>query len=202
MATLGVPALRHRLRAGVGDEVVINVVDRIGGRVEGEHPGSEGPLEGQRVGSVGQGGQPSAQGRQLRNRLHPGGRAKFSPAQVLEPLHRAGPEGEAQCCCGQDGQVVIAASRGTGQGRERGLGPDPVKERMQQHRPGITGEDRALPDAGQRRRPLLRNSAGIPGGSAKDGLCVIPGGDGCLCVRTRVVPGIHLALGGTAGFGQ
>jgi len=56
----GVPALADRLGAAVGHEVVIDEVDRVGGRVGAQHPGGEGPLQPQWIASVGQRTQPAA----------------------------------------------------------------------------------------------------------------------------------------------
>src|SRR5664280_1324565 len=58
VAAFGVPALGDRPGAGVGHEVVIDEVHAVPGRVRSQHRGGERALHLQRVGAVGQRGQP------------------------------------------------------------------------------------------------------------------------------------------------
>ena len=68
--------------------VTVDEVNRVTGRVGGEHGGGEGARQRQRVAPLGQRGQPLAQGAQLRDRAQPHRRPGLGPAQVLGPLHR------------------------------------------------------------------------------------------------------------------
>jgi len=58
LAVGSVIALGERPGTAVGHEVVVDEVHRVGRRVSGQHSGGEGPLQRQRVGPVGQCGQP------------------------------------------------------------------------------------------------------------------------------------------------
>ena len=94
-APLVVPALGDRLGAGVGDEVVIDVVHAGDHRVRGQHRGREHPLQLQRVGPVGDRGQPRAQRPQTGQRGQPGQRPGLGGGQVLELLRRRRAQREA-----------------------------------------------------------------------------------------------------------
>ena len=83
LAALVVPALADRLGAGVGDEMVIDVVHPGGDRVGGQHRGGEHPLQRQRVGRVGDRGQPRPQGPQVRQHRQPGQRPGLAAARCL-----------------------------------------------------------------------------------------------------------------------
>jgi hypothetical protein len=79
VAAFGVPALGDRTGAGVGHEVVVDEVNRIGARIGRQHPGGERALQSQRVGPVGQGRQPGPQRRQLRGERQADRRAGLGP---------------------------------------------------------------------------------------------------------------------------
>ena len=118
--------------------MVVDEVHRVSGRVGGEHAGREGPLQSQRVRPVGQRRQPGPQRRQLRDRDQPDRRAGLGPTQMLGPLHRVHAQREAEGRGGQHRQVVVAARRPAGQGREDAFGADHAQVGEQQHRPGVT----------------------------------------------------------------
>ena len=83
MAAFDVPALPDRAGTAVGHEVVVDEVDRVGGRVGGQHPGGEGPLQPEWIGAVGEGTQAGPQRLEFRDGHEPDRRAGLSPAQVL-----------------------------------------------------------------------------------------------------------------------
>jgi hypothetical protein len=117
--------------------VVIDEVHRITGRVDGQHPGGERPLQFERVGAISQCGEPGPQRLQLRDRRQPEGGAGVGPAQVLDAFDGVDSPREPECCGAQDGQVVIPAGGATGHRGEDRLRPDPVQVGVQQHRPRI-----------------------------------------------------------------
>jgi len=108
--------------------MVVDEVDRVGGRVRTQHPGGERPLQRQRVGSVGQSRQPGPQGAQLGCHRQADRRAGLSPTQVLGALDRAGAQREADGGGGQHRQVAVAARRATASAstHAEALGVDPA----------------------------------------------------------------------------
>ena len=76
LAALVVPALGDRLGAGVGDEVVIDVVHTGGDRVRGQHRAGGHLLQRQRIGRIRDRGQRRPQGPQVRQHRQPGQRPR------------------------------------------------------------------------------------------------------------------------------
>ena len=104
--------------------MVIDEVHLIGGRVGGQHPGGERPLQAQRVRPVGQRTQPGPQRGQLRADRQPDRDTGVGPAQMLAALHGVDAQPETQGRGGQHRQIVVPARRPTGQRRE-----DPLRRR-------------------------------------------------------------------------
>ena len=153
-APLVVPALRHGLRAGVGDEVVIDVVHPRGHRVGGEHRRREQGLDLQRIARVGDPRQLRAQRPQSGQRGQAGQRPGLGGGQVLELLGRRGAEREAHAHRRQQRHVL----RSRGGVREHHPGGRPREERVQQHRPRIPGPDAHPPRITGRRLRFLRRA--------------------------------------------
>ena len=149
-APLVVPPLRHGLRAGIGHEVVVDVVHAGGHRVGGEHRRREQRLQPQRVARVGDPGQLRAQRPQPRQRRQAGQRPGLRGGQMLELLRRRGPQREAHAHPCQELHVPRPLG-GTGQHRAGGR---PREERVQQHCPRIPGRDSHRPRSGRRVRNL------------------------------------------------
>ena len=94
-AALVVPALADRLGAGIGDEMVIDVIHPRDHRVRGQHRRRERGLQRNRVGAVSDRGQLRPQGPQPRQRPEPRQRPRVGGGQVLELLDRRLAEREA-----------------------------------------------------------------------------------------------------------
>jgi len=91
MAAFGVPALADRLRTAVGDEVIVDEIDRVARWVGAEHPGGEGPLQPQRIAAVGERPQPGPERLELRHDREADRGAGVGPPQVFAALHRVDP---------------------------------------------------------------------------------------------------------------
>ena len=141
LAALVVPALRDRLGAGVGDEMVIDVVHAGGDRVGGQHRAGSHLLQRQRIGRVSDPGQPGPQGPQVRQHRQPGQRPRARGRQVLDLLCRRSPQREAHAGRRQQGHigepVPACAAPGPGRGLQHLPRPGTGRERVQQHRPRI-----------------------------------------------------------------
>ena len=168
--------------------------------VGGQHPGGEGPLQGQRVGS--------------RRPTHPAGPAASSvrgclPSPTATPasarrrcllpssvsMPRSNPRGHAR----QHRQVVIAAGRCAGHAREDRLGDRPVQVGMQQHRPGVPA---AVGTGGDPRRGARESAATspVPGPRSASGSGSGSGSGGTVpCGLGSPVAGSLHAIGGGGG---
>ena len=134
-APLVVPALADGFRARVRDEVVIDVVHPGRLRVRRQHRLRECRLQLQRVGGVGDRGQPRAQRPQRRQHGQPGQRPRFRRGQVLDLLGRRRPQCETHAHRRQQRRVPCVAV-----GRLRQDLPSLPGVGVQQHRPRIPGE--------------------------------------------------------------
>ena len=170
LAALVVPALGHGLGAGVGDEVVIDVVDPGQDRVGGQHRGGEQALYRNGVGVIGDGGQPGPDGPQVRQRRQPGQRPGIGRGQVLELLQGRRAQREAPADRRQQRHVGGLPARRRGQDLP---GPGPAAEGVQQHRARIPGHDLAG-DARPGRRILTGPAASVPVAAAPG----VPAGPG------------------------
>ena len=134
-APLVVPPFRDRLGAGVGDEVVIDVVHPGGLRAGRQHRGRERRLQLQRVSGTGHRGQRRPQRPQRRQGGQPGQRPGLGRGQVLDLLGGGRSQREAHAHRRQQGSLPRLAAR-----RVRQDLPGPPGVGVQQHRPGIPGE--------------------------------------------------------------
>lgn len=81
--------------AGVGHEVVVDEVHRVGSGVEVEHPSGEGPLQPERVGAVPQRPEAGPQARQLGDASQAHRDAGVASEEVLDVLDGVDAEGKA-----------------------------------------------------------------------------------------------------------
>ncbi len=159
-AAFAVVALRDRLRAAVGHEMVIDVEDAGALSGDTQHRGRQRALAGQHVGGISDPGQPGPQRVQLRRGRQTHQRPGLAPHQRLDLLHRAHTAQQRQHREGGHLSLVEPPPRRPAQAGEHLPGPDAVQVGVGQHRPGVpagiaTGRDppRPRPDQPRARRP-------------------------------------------------
>ena len=181
-APLVVPPLADGFRAGVRDEMVIDVVHVRDHRVRGEHRGREHPLQLQRVGPVRDRGQAGPQSPQGGQRDEPGQRPGLGRGQVLERLRRRGTEREA-CADRRQQRYVPAAASCPAAAANTSPAPARAANACSNIAPAYRDRTRPAPPPA---RPAACRQAGTGPAQARPGFRLRPAsGAGCGFLRIR-----------------